>query len=395
MKNKGGKRINQNSHKWPWALVAALAQFTTRVCRDTESIPTASPWNHTKQTVPSPARDTRDWDPRGGRRFTGLKRAGTTGQSLLFHDIQNPWQPKIQGTGNQVPRLVLAWGLLHSSLQLPSSKGKFSNTAKHKVKPKTGCPHLLSHQTLKGISLSISSSQHCILSVISAGPDKGWTPGCWNKHSCRERAVRGTGQLGKVGRELLCCWISAGNRTADTLTTEQVSTLSHVSPYTYIYIYIFQDIQAALLFPGGHPSPTESTSAIPKLDWPVPFSWTSDIRSCPTSQLSATGGHQQPTPVDKSHSAGGWRDRRDSASCIPGPVVPGMWPLGTNQPQLSSSEVKPHYLGKKLQIAFRNPHGTAVFPQGQGASPHSDHVSAQKTENKTEGITDAAQSLHC
>lgn len=237
MKNKGGKRINQNSHKWPWALVAALAQFTTRVCRDTESIPTASPWNHTKQTVPSPARDTRDCDRRGGRRFTGLKRAGTTGQSLLFHDIQNPWQPKIQGTGNQVPRLVLAWGLLHSSLQLPSSKGKFSNTAKHKVKPKTGCPHLLSHQTLKGISLSISSSQHCILSVISAGPDKGWTPGCWNKHSCRERAVRGTGQLGKVGRELLCCWISAGNRTADTLTTEQVSTLSHASPYTYIPRY--------------------------------------------------------------------------------------------------------------------------------------------------------------
>lgn len=28
MKNKGGKRNNQNSHKWPWVLVAVLAQFT-------------------------------------------------------------------------------------------------------------------------------------------------------------------------------------------------------------------------------------------------------------------------------------------------------------------------------------------------------------------------------
>lgn len=211
----------------------------------------------------------------------------------------------------------------------------------------------------------------------------------------QRESCKGHGTTGEGGEGAAVLLDFCRKQNCRHINHEQVSTISHASPYTYIYIYIFQDIQAALLFPGGHPSPTESTSAIPKLDWPVPFSWTSDIRSCPTSQLSATGGHQQPTPVDKSHSAGGWRDRRDSASCIPGPVVPGMWPLGTNQPQLSSSEVKPHYLGKKLQIAFRNPHGTAVFPQGQGASPHSDHVSAQKTENKTEGITDAAQSLHC
>lgn len=46
-----------------------------------------------------------------------------------------------------------------------------------------------------------------------------------------EKAVRSTGQLGKVGRELLCCLISAGNSNAGILTIKQVSTISHASPY--------------------------------------------------------------------------------------------------------------------------------------------------------------------
>lgn len=61
-----------------------------------------------------------------------------------------------------------------------------------------------------------------------------------------ERAVRGTGKLGKVGRELLCCLVSAGNRNADILNIKQVSPISHAS--TYIYIYIFQDLKAAGCF---------------------------------------------------------------------------------------------------------------------------------------------------
>lgn len=53
-----------------------------------------------------------------------------------------------------------------------------------------------------------------------------------------EKAVRGTGQLGKVGRELLCCLISAGNRNAGILT---IKGLYHFPCQS---IYIFQELKA-------------------------------------------------------------------------------------------------------------------------------------------------------
>lgn len=125
-----------------------------------------------------------------------------------------------------------------------------------------------------------------------------------------EKAVRSTGQLGKVGRELLCCLISAGNSNAGILTIKQVSTISHASPYLSSKIS-----RLLYLISWRSYSPTESTSTISKLDWPVPFPWTADTKSCPPSQLSFTHVNQQATRVDNFHSPGGWSDKSDSASC--------------------------------------------------------------------------------
>lgn len=114
-----------------------------------------------------------------------------------------------------------------------------------------------------------------------------------------EKAVRGTGQLGKVRRELLCCLIAAGKSNAGIFTIKQFSTLSHASPYISSKIsrllYHFQEV----IFTYGkhqHFFQTRLASAL---------SMTAETKSCPPSQLSFTHANQQATRVDNFHSPGG------------------------------------------------------------------------------------------
>lgn len=91
MKNKGGKRNNQNLHKWPWVLVVVLAQFTKK--QSAETMRTSLQLVHEitlNKIFQVQPRYTRDCDSKVGRRFTGIISAGTIELSLLFHNIQNP-----------------------------------------------------------------------------------------------------------------------------------------------------------------------------------------------------------------------------------------------------------------------------------------------------------------
>lgn len=91
MKNKGGKRNNQNLHKWPWVLVVVLAQFTKK--QSAETMRTSLQLVHEitlNKIFQVQPRYTRDCDSKVGRRFTGIISAGTIELSLLIHNIQNP-----------------------------------------------------------------------------------------------------------------------------------------------------------------------------------------------------------------------------------------------------------------------------------------------------------------
>lgn len=115
-----------------------------------------------------------------------------------------------------------------------------------------------------------------------------------------EKAVRSTGQLGKVGRELLCCLISAGNSNAGILTIKQISTISHASPYlsSKISRLLYHFLEVIFTYrKHQHYFQTRLASAL-----------SMDCRHKKLSSFTATR-------VDNFHSPGGWSDKSDSASC--------------------------------------------------------------------------------
>lgn len=192
------------------------------------------------------------------------------------------------------------------------------------MKPNTIYPHLF--------ICFLTKSQRACLSELALHSERYFYWACQRMNTrllketllLDERAVRGTGQLGKEGSELLCCLISAGSRNTGILTIQQVSTISHDSPYIYCKIsrllYHFLEVMFThqkhqhyfqTRLAGFHGLQTLKA----------------DLSSAKFYSCISTAPR-----VNNFHGPGGWSAKSDSASCT---ALQDLLSVGTNLSQLS------------------------------------------------------------